>query len=157
MQELYSPKHFTLLWDVTGTITQLSSPYHLSSSHYHIYYLCSLVLNEVNSSQTATFTPKASSFLLSTRVLLCQMHSSVHSNGLHELYSIMKEQNSLSTAPCNSEWKHSKRNIHPLGSYIHAVLEHLTKLSLALHTRNSCKMLKEKSLFRVQLECAFLA
>lgn len=43
-------------------------------------------------------------------------------------------------------------------AHVHAVLEHLiTKISLAPHTRNSCKMLKEKSLFRVQLECAFLA
>lgn len=88
-RRLYSPECFTLLWDVTGTVTQLSFQYHLSSSHYLIYYLCSLVLNEVNSSQTATFTTKASYFLrahsLGHRSALCQMCSSVHSNRLHEL------------------------------------------------------------------------
>lgn len=41
MQELYSPKRFTLLWDVTGTVTQLP----VSSFQQPLSYLLSLLFS----------------------------------------------------------------------------------------------------------------
>lgn len=156
-----SPQHFTLLWDVIGIVTQLSSWYHLSSSHYLIYYLCCLVLNEVNSSQTAAFTPKASYFLLSTFFGPPECFYA----SCTVLYTVMGFMNykplwrskTVSQLPLETVNENAAKETSAHWAHVHAVLEHLTKISLALHTRNSCKMLMEKSLFRVQLERAFLA
>lgn len=152
-------KHFTSLWDVTGIVTQLSPWCHLSSRHYLIYYLCSLVLNEVNSSQTAAFTSTASYFLRSTffgppecfyarctvlYTVMGFMNLNHYYEGVFQLS--LEAVNENAAKETSAHWAH-----------VHTVLEHLTKISLALNTRNSCKMLKEKSLFRVQLECACLA
>lgn len=157
MQELYSPKHFTLLWDVTGIVTQLSSWYHLSSRYYLTYYLCFLVLNEVNSSQTAAFTPKASYFFLSTFFgppecfyARCTVMGFMN-------YKPLWSSRTVSQLPLETVNENTAKETSTHWGHVHAVLEHLTKISLALQTRNSCKTLKEKSLFRVQLECAFLA
>lgn len=95
--------------------------------------------------------------LWATRVLYARCAALCTAMGFMN-YKPLSRSKTVSQMPLERVNENAAEETSAHWAHVHAVLEHLiTKISLAPHTRNSCKMLKEKSLFRVQLECAFLA